>query len=138
MKSKLSILWVFATFNYLYCDVVTLMDPAKLSKFLAGNLGGMAINQGFLLSASILVEIPISMVLFSALLNRRFGRWANLTAGVVMTAVQLATLALATPAPYYIFFSAFEIAATSAIVLLAWRWTGEPLGQRIHGDASLV
>jgi len=50
-NSKLSTLWIFATLNYLYCDVVTLMDPGLLKQFLAGNVGGMDVSQGFLLAA---------------------------------------------------------------------------------------
>lgn len=130
MKSKLSTLWAFATLNYLYCDVVTLMDPGKLSGFLAGNVGGMQVNQGFLLGASMLVEIPIAMVLLSRLLGHRANRWANLAAGVTMTAVQLSTLVVGKPAPYYLFFSVIEIACTAAIAWLAWRWAGESAGQR--------
>jgi len=63
MKIRLSTLWIFVMFNYLYCDVVGLMDSALLKQFLAGNVGEMQLNQGFLLGASILMEIPISMVL---------------------------------------------------------------------------
>jgi hypothetical protein len=29
LNTKLSTLWLFATLNYLYADVVTLMDPVK-------------------------------------------------------------------------------------------------------------
>src|ERR1700730_14970957 len=65
MKAKLSTLWIFATLNYLYCDVVTLMDPKSLRQFLAGNIGGIDVSQAFLLAAGILVEIPIAMVLLS-------------------------------------------------------------------------
>lgn len=121
VRSRLTALWLFATLNYLYCDVVTLMDPVRLSRFLAGNVGGMRISQGFLLGASALVEIPIAMVLLSRLLPAGAGWRTNLAAGAVMTAVQLATL-LAQPAPYYIFFSVFEIAATSLVTWQAWRW----------------
>jgi hypothetical protein len=69
MKVRLSTLWLFATLNYLYCDVVTVMDPQKLKQFLAGTVGGMEITPGFLLGAGILVEIPIAMVLLSRLLK---------------------------------------------------------------------
>ena len=121
MKTKLSTLWVFATLNYLYCDVVTLMDPGKLGRFLAGNVGGVQINQGFLLGASLLVEIPISMIFLSQVLNDRASRRASIVAGLVMTAVQLSTLAVGSAAPYYLFFSAIEIAATSTIAIYAWK-----------------
>jgi len=122
MKSKLSILWIFATLNYLYCDVVTLMDPNLLKQFLAGNLGGMSVSQGFLLGASVLVEIPISMVLASRLLGYRANRVANIAAGATMTAVQLLSVVAKAPAPYYLFFSVIEIACTASIVWFAWKW----------------
>ena len=121
MRTKLATLWIFATLNYLYCDVVTLMDPTRLKGFLAGSVGGMDITQGFLLAAGVLVEIPMAMVLLSKFLPERGSRWANISAGLVMTAVQLLTLVAKAPTPYYVFFSAIEIATTSAIVWLAWR-----------------
>ena len=130
MKSRLSLLWIFATLNYLYCDVVTLMDPNLLRGYVAGNIGGVQITPGFLLAAGVLVEIPIAMVLLSRLLPWRGGRWANIAAGAFMTAVQLATLFVRVPALYYVFFSVIEIGATASIAWLAWRWR--------EGEASLA
>jgi len=133
MRSKLSTLWLFATVNYLYCDVVTLMDPGKLKGFLAGSLGGVAITPGFLLAAGVLVEIPMAMILVAQLLPPRANRWANVVAGAVMTAVQLSTLFAGTPALYYVFFSVIEIGTTAAIVWLAWSRTLE----RVEAVAQL-
>lgn len=116
---KLSALWIFATLNYLYCDVVTLMDPGKLRAFLSGSVGGLEITQQFLLAAGALVEVPMAMVLVSYLLTGRSGRIANIAAGGFMTLVQLGTLFAGRPAPYYLFFSAIEIATTATIVVLA-------------------
>lgn len=128
MKSKLSTLWIFATLNYLYCDVVILMDPGLLRQYIAGNLGGIQISQGFLLGAAVLVEIPISMVLLSRILKYRANRWANMVAGIVMTAVQLLSLLVKTPALYYLFFSVIEITCTAVIVWYAWRWSADERG----------
>jgi MFS family permease len=114
-KAMLSTLWLFATLNYLYCDVVTLMDPVKH--------GSIQLTQGFLLGAAILVEIPIAMVLLSRILKYRANRWANIIAGIIMTAVQTLTLFVAVPTLYYVFFSAIEIACTAFIVWYAWRWS---------------
>lgn len=125
MTSRLSILWIFATLNYLYCDVVTLMDPDKLKGFLSGAVGGMEIGQGFLLGAGILVEIPIMMALLSRVLGQRSTRVSNLVAGLIMTVVQLSTVFVGSPTPYYLFFSGIEIATTSIIVWYAWRWRGD-------------
>jgi hypothetical protein len=47
--STQSTLWIFAALNYLYCDVVSLMDRKLLQGYLAGNVGGLHITQGFLL-----------------------------------------------------------------------------------------
>lgn len=129
IRSRLSTLWIFATLNYLYCDVVTLMDPNLLREFLAGNIGSMPISQGFLLAAGALVEVPIAMVLVSRILGFRPNRVVNIAAGAVMTAVQLSSLVVRTPALYYVFFSVIEIACTSVIVWYAWRWRGEERAQ---------
>jgi uncharacterized membrane protein len=83
----------------------------------------MDVSQGFLLAAGALVEIPISMVLLSRILSGPANRWANIVAAGVMTVVQVGSLLAKTPAPYYVFFSAIEIAATCVIVWYAWRWT---------------
>ena len=140
MKTRLSTLWIFVTINYLYCDVVTLMDPAQLKGFLAGSIGGVAISQGFLLAASILVEIPIAMVLLSRVLDDRSNRWANIGAGGIMTVVQLTTLFARTPALFYVFFSVIEIGGTAVIVWSAWRWRHQTgiRGARSDGDHDLT
>jgi len=114
MKTKLSTLWLFATLNYLYCDVITLMDPVKRAP--------IQFTQGFLLGASVLVEIPIAMFVLSRILNYRANRLANIIAGLIMAAVQLLTLFVAMPTMYYIFFSVIEIAATILIIWNAWNW----------------
>ena len=121
-KIRLSTLWVFATLNYLYCDVLTLMDPAKLRQFLAGRVGGMDFTQGVLLASGVLMEIPIAMILLSRLLKYRTNRVANLGAGLSMTAVQIATLFMGSATAYYWFFSIVEIGCTSMIVWYAWNW----------------
>jgi hypothetical protein len=114
IKTTLSTLWIFATLNYLYCDVVSLMDANLLKGYVAGHIGGVDISQGFLLAAGALVEIPMAMVLLA-----RFRR-ANLIAGTFMTLVQLSTLFARTPALYYVFFSIIEIGTTAVIVWYAW------------------
>lgn len=121
-KGLLSIIWIFAAFNYLYCDVVSLMNSELLRQYLTGKVNGMEFTQGFLLGAAILVEIPIAMVLLSRVLKYRVNRWANIIAGVIMTLVQIGSLFAGTPAMYYVFFSVLEIASTALIVWFAWNW----------------
>lgn len=124
-KAKLSTLWIFAMLNYLYCDVLGLMNPAMLKGFLEGNVAGVLVTQEFLLGASVLMEIPTAMVLLSRVLKHRANRWANIIAGAIMTIVQLSSLSFGSGSttPYYIFFSIIEIACTAFIVWYAWKWT---------------
>src|SRR5215217_550583 len=119
---KLSTLWITASLSYLYCDVISLMDPVLLKQYLAGTVNGMAFTPGFLLGAAILISIPITMVLLSRVLNYRANRWTNITAATFMTAVQTLTLVMGVPAPYYLYLSIIEIACTVLIVGYAWKW----------------
>jgi hypothetical protein len=119
-RVMLSTLWLFATLNYIYCDVVAVMDPVKRAPF--------QLTPEFLLGASILVEIPIAMVLLSQVLKYRANRWANIIAGTIMTAVQVLSLFVAIPAMYYVFFSVIEIACTAFIVWYAWTWSHPQAG----------
>ena len=122
MSVKLWTLWITASLSYLYCDVISLMDPELLRQYLQGNVNGLAFTPGFLLGSAILISIPILMVLLSRVLGYRANRWTNITAGTVMAAVQTATLFIGWPAPYYLYLSLIEITCTVLIVGYAWKW----------------
>ena len=124
-KTVLSFIWIYAMLNYLYCDVLGLMDPSVLREFLTGEVNGMEINENFLLGAALLMEIPIAMVLLSGILPYRSNRIANIIAGIVMVVVQIMSLFVGQPSKYYLFFSAFEISATAFIVWYALNWKAE-------------
>ena len=121
-KITLTTLWIFVTLNYLYCDLMSMMNPAVLNQFLTGDLGFVKITQEFLLGSAILMEIPISLVLLSRVLKYKVNRWANIIAGLIMTAVQSLSLTLGSPELHYAFFSVIEITTTAFIVWYAWTW----------------
>ena len=131
MQVRFSTLWVFAMFNYLYADVVTLTDPVALRQILTGQVGSMQITQGFLFGSAILMETAIAMVLLSRVLDYRANRWANIIIGVLHTLAVLLSVFVGgtTPAVYYLFFAAIEISCTSLIVWYAWNWraAGTPI-----------
>lgn len=124
-KALLSTIWIFAVLNYLYCDLLSLMDANLLKQYLAGNVSGLDFTQEFLLGAGILMEISMAMVVLSKVLPYKANRWANIVAGVITTAVQLASLTFGTSTMYYWFFSIVENAATATIVWLAWTWRNQ-------------
>ena len=121
-KALLSTLWIFVTLNYLYCDLMGLMDSYFLKQYLTGNVEGLQINEQFLFGAAILMEIPIGMVLLSRILKHKTNRWANMAAGFIKTAVMIVTLFMGKPTMYYLFFAVIEVSTTAAIVYIAWKW----------------
>ncbi len=124
-KILFSTLWIFATLNYLYCDVMGLMDVNLLKQYFTGKVNGIEMSGNFLLGAAILMEIPIAMVLFSRTLNYKVNRWANMIAGIIMTLVQTATLFVGLPTKYYLFCSIIEIPTTILITWYALKWRNE-------------
>lgn len=122
-KATLSLLWLFAVLNYIYADLIGLMDSSVLQELMTGFVGSLQVTQGFLLGAAVLMETAIAMVVLSQILKYGANRWANIIVGTVHTAAVLLTMFVGTPpALYYIFFGTIEIACTLLIVWYAWRW----------------
>lgn len=121
-KLIFSSLWIFVTLNYLYCDLMGLMDANLLKQYLTGTVNGIEMKEGFFLGAALLMEIPIAMVLLSVILKYKANRWANIIAGTLKTIVMLLTLFVGNPTQYYMFFAIIEISCTSFIVIYAWKW----------------
>jgi hypothetical protein len=122
IKVKLSVLWIFVMLNYIYADIITLMDSSVLKDILSGSTGGIQITQGFLLVAAIIMEIPIAMVVLSLVLEYKWNRLANIFAGAIKTLAVFASMFVGTPALYYLFFGIIEIVTTLFIIRIAWKW----------------
>ena len=139
----LSTLWIFAMFNYVYADVLTLyfnatLQPEAWKQFQSGQVGSIHITQGFVLVGAILMETAIAMVLLSRVLPYRANRWANIIVGVLQT-VEVAW-SLTGPVYwnlFYVFFAAIEIACTLFIIWYAWTWR-QPEGAVVTDGQSSV
>ena len=122
-KVILSTLWIFAIFNYLYADVLSLYEPGVLEELMTGSIEGIQFTQGLLLGAAILMETAIIMVLLSRVLEYRANRLANIIAGVIHTLAVFGSMFVGSaPALHYVFFGTIEIACTLFIVWYAWTW----------------
>ena len=121
-KVLFSTLWIFVTVNYIFCDVFTLFHSESLKQLMTGEMGGMKINQSFLLSFSILMEMPMVMIVLSRILSYKSNRLANIIVALIMTLVQAATLFTDDNTLHYIFFSIIEVGTTSFILYSAWNW----------------
>jgi hypothetical protein len=122
VKARLSLLWIFVTVNYIFCDVFTLMYSEELKRVLSGTIGQIEVTQGFLLAFAVLMEIPMVMIVLSRVLKYRTSRLTSIIAGILLTLVQAWSLFTGTPTLHYVFFSIVEIATTLFIVWTALRW----------------
>ena len=129
-KERLSLLWIFTLFNYLYADVIALFAIVD-SPSQAPHLPPWA-----LLGSAVLMEIPIAMIVACRLLPFRANRLANIIAGAIMTLVNgfltfvlpLATGDFRDPVyPVYVFFATIETVCTLVIIWQAWTWSGVKL-----------
>jgi MFS family permease len=118
----LSALWIFATLNYLYADVMSLMDPILLPQWVSGRVGEIAITRPLLLASAAMMEVPIAMTILARILPYRSNRVANIAAGLFKTLAIVGSLAAATPNLHYLFYASIETATTIWIVVFAWRW----------------
>ena len=127
MKERLSVLWIFTLFNYLYADVVALFA------IVGSRHPFEPLPQWALMGSAVLMEIPIAMILACRLLPFRANRLANIIAGGVMTLTN-AFLTFVLPLtngdfrdpiyPAYVFFATIETVTTSIIIWQAWTWSG--------------
>ena len=126
-RNLYSSLWGFASLNYLYADLVGLMDANILKQYQTGVVNDIAITPNFLTVAAGFMQIPIANVFLPHIIkNDRTLRWIQIASGSIMTLVQTSTLFVGKPTPYYALFSAFEIAATTFITIDAIKWKPNP------------
>ena len=124
-KYLLSLLWIFVTVNYIFCDVFSLYHSKFLNTLLRGKVDGIAFTESFLLFFSIIMEIPMLMIVLSVILNKKINIIANISAAFLMTLIQMGSLFTGTNSLHYIFFSIIEICTLFTIIFLAFKWYKE-------------
>jgi hypothetical protein len=120
-RKILSLLWIVAMFNYLYADVMTLMDPAMLHQIIAGT-SAVKMSPLTLLAAAVLMETAIVMTLLSRILPYKANRITNVVAGFIHTLAVFSSMFAGKPAYYYLFCGVIEMAITSYVIWYAWTW----------------
>jgi len=120
VRFKLFALWSSVMFCYIYGDYFELYEPGKLQAMTAGRMALGPISQGALLGMAAVMVIPSLMLFLSLVLPPQLNRWANITLGIVYTAIMI--LAIQGSWHFYIFFGLVEITLTLLIVWYAWTW----------------
>jgi hypothetical protein len=123
-NSLLSLLWIYLTVNYIYCDVFSLHDAKLLKAFLTGEVGGMKITEEFLLVFAVIMQIPLIMIVLSRCLTFTLNKYFNIVAGIITTSIQAFTVIMGGTL-YYLFFSFFEVCTGLFIIYLAVTWKQE-------------
>lgn len=123
-RIKLSALWTSMLFVFAYVDLFSLYRPDVRADLEAGELGGFAVNQSFLLGTTVYVVIPSLMVSCALILRPRANRIANISL-CILYALTIIAGAIG-EWRHYILGSAIEIALLAAIVYYAWTWPREP------------
>lgn len=73
-RTKLSALCLFTILNIVFRGIHQMTLKSHLEMLLTGIYDGIEITENLMLVGGFLVEVPIAMVLFSLLLNRKIGR----------------------------------------------------------------
>ena len=120
VRNKVSALWTSMLFVFAYVDLFSLYRPDVRADLGAGEIGGFAVNQSFLLATTVYVAIPSLMVFFTLILRPRVNRITNIALGIIYALTIIA--GAIGEWNYYILGSAIEVALLAAIVYLAWTW----------------
>ena len=123
VRIKISALWTSMLFVFVYVDLFSLYRPDFRADIEAGEVGGFAVNQSFLLGVTVYVVIPSLMVFCVLILRPRVNRIANIALSI-MYALTIIAGAIG-EWNYYILGSAIEVALLAAIVYYAWTWPKE-------------
>jgi hypothetical protein len=121
-KMILSTSWIFVTLNYLYADVLVLMEGVAPTAPKEVELVSAILSPGMLLVVAIFLELAMVMVVLSRLLEYGINRWANVIIATLHTAGVLASLFVGTSTINYIFFVAVEVTTLLFIIRYAWSW----------------
>jgi hypothetical protein len=126
VRVKIAALWASMLFVFAYVDLFSLYRLDFRADVEAGEVGGFAVNQTFLLGTTAYVVIPSLMVFCVLVLPPRLNRIVNIALAIVYAvSIVAGTIGEWT---YYVLGSLLEAALLAAIVFYAWTWPKE-IGQ---------
>ncbi len=127
--TKLSALWLFILLNTIFRDLHEFAKKDVLEMFLTGTYNGVEITETLLLVGGLLSLVPISMVLFSLLLERRWLRPATFAAAFIQTATMLSAAPGDLDDSLHLVVGFFAMAS---IVWTAWAWQSRGMADRLE------
>jgi membrane protein DedA with SNARE-associated domain len=126
VRVKIAALWASMLFVFAYVDLFSLYRLDFRADVEAGEVGGFAVNQTFLLGTTAYVVIPSLMVFCVLVLRPRLNWILNIALAMVYAvSILAATIGEWT---YYLLGSLIEAALLAAVLFYAWTWPKE-IGQ---------
>mgnify|MGYP005989061823 CR=1 FL=1 len=124
-KVVLSTLWVFVLMNMIYADILNTLKPEYLQEleYVGTNISGETV-----LYFAFLMEVPITMILLSRILNRKCNRILNFIAApvsILWVIVPSIVMSEGNSPSTYIFFASIETIAMLVIIWYCYRWKKE-------------
>jgi hypothetical protein len=120
VRVKLSALWTSMLFVFAYVDLFSLYRRDFRADLEAGEIGGLTVNQSFLLGTTAYIILPSLMVFLALILRPRVNRIVNIVLSIVYAVTIIA--GAVGEWGYYALGSAIELALLAAIVYYAWSW----------------
>ena len=121
VKIKLSALWVAVMVSYVYNDIFDLYKPGEMEHIIAGYMGPYPTTQVSLLTAMILMTIPILMIVLSLTLKASVNRWTNIVVGILYILVAIGNV-IGESWVFYILGNIVQVVLLLLIVGYAWKW----------------
>ena len=121
-KTLLSTMWIFVLLNMVYADILGMLRPGYLDFLdqISQQLTGSTV-----LFFAILMEVAISMVLFSRILGYKANRrthFITIPLTILWVVVPSLIPSLGSTPPSYIFFASVEVATMLIIFMYVWKW----------------
>ena len=101
-----------------------------VAQILAGEVDGMPLTTGFLLTAAVLFVIPVFMAYLSLTLPHKANRWANIIVAALFFGLNLIGELPTYEYTYRTFLVIVEMVSLALIVWHAWKWN--TLGMNIQ------
>ena len=122
VKVKLAAAWTSFMFFYIYVDYLHLYKPGIIDDILAGVVFEFDTSQTFVVSALVLVGIPILMILLSMALPARASRTINLVVASLYIPVSAFNLVGGSWLYFLSLGVVLELIILAYILRSAWTW----------------
>jgi hypothetical protein len=114
-------LWTALMLLYINCDIFTFFRPNHINEIMEGFMGPFPINQISLMTAGILMALPVLMIIVNLFIKMVTIKWINIIGGIVYTLVNIGNI-VGEKWAYYIIYGMIELIITVLIIIKSIKW----------------